>query len=409
MPSSARRRRSTRSTARSSVEIKPGAQSADIVTVKDRGVTRLRGGGRGDLKVGIQVVTPVRLNSKETQIIKQFASQRPPDPPAVRDLPAGPVRQAPRPLPQLLDPPSARAPRDSARTGARSGTVNDGMASLYLNPQLEPADAEVGARVSVTGDEARHASTVARVRDRRADRHRRRLRVPGLGTRRRGGRDELAIEVDEVRHEPEPEPPLLLAQALAKGDRDELAVQAATELGVSGVIPWAAERSVSRWEGAKRDRGRERWRSIVREASKQAIRPRVPGCRRPDHDRRAADDARPPHRARTGRADRAHRAHLRRSADHARGRARRAGSRRASSKGSRMPAPTSCASAGGAADLHGGPGRARCDRRGARALVVSDPAISGPPPADRRGPGSRARARGGRVARRGLAQPGRTG
>ncbi len=60
------------------IEVKPGTQSADIVTVKDRGITRLRGGGRGDLKVGIQVVTPTRLNNAETELIKQFASKRPP-------------------------------------------------------------------------------------------------------------------------------------------------------------------------------------------------------------------------------------------------------------------------------------------------------------------------------------------
>lgn len=59
------------------IEIKPGTQSADIVTVKDRGVTRLRGGGRGDLKVGVNVQTPVRLNSSELDLIKQFASKRP--------------------------------------------------------------------------------------------------------------------------------------------------------------------------------------------------------------------------------------------------------------------------------------------------------------------------------------------
>ena len=87
---------------------------------------------------------------------------------------------------------------------------------------------------------------------------------------------ELAIEVDEVRHDPEPEPSLWLAQGLAKGDRDELAIQAATELGAAGMIPWAAERSVSRWDGAKAAKGRERWASIVREASKQAIRSRIP-------------------------------------------------------------------------------------------------------------------------------------
>ncbi len=63
------------------VEIKPGTQSAEIITVKERGITRLRGSGRGDLKIGVQVVTPARLNSKETELIRQFASSRRPVPP----------------------------------------------------------------------------------------------------------------------------------------------------------------------------------------------------------------------------------------------------------------------------------------------------------------------------------------
>jgi len=150
------------------------------------------------------------------------------------------------------------------------------MASLYLNPELDPADAEVGARAVVTGDEARHAVQVARVRlgERIAIGDGSGFLVWGAVVT--ASPAELAIEVDEVRHDPEPEPPLRLAQALAKGDRDELAVQAATELGAAGVIPWAAERSVSRWEGPKATKSRERWASIVREASKQAIRSRVP-------------------------------------------------------------------------------------------------------------------------------------
>ena len=111
------------------------------------------------------------------------------------------------------------------------------MASLYLSPELEPADAEVGARVSLTGDEARHAVTVARVRvgERIAIGEGSGFVVWGPVVAASAA--ELAIEVDEVRHEPEPEPPIWLAQALAKGDRDELAMQAATELGVAGVIP----------------------------------------------------------------------------------------------------------------------------------------------------------------------------
>jgi 16S rRNA (uracil1498-N3)-methyltransferase len=89
-------------------------------------------------------------------------------------------------------------------------------------------------------------------------------------------RDRMTVTVESVRVDEEPSPRLVLVQALAKGDRDELAVQAATELGVARVVPWAASRSVSRWEGAKIARGEDRWRAIVREASKQALRSRVP-------------------------------------------------------------------------------------------------------------------------------------
>ncbi|MDQ2698493.1 MAG: 16S rRNA (uracil(1498)-N(3))-methyltransferase [Actinomycetota bacterium] len=148
------------------------------------------------------------------------------------------------------------------------------MASLYLSDELGvPVP---GSRVEVTGDEARHALQVARIRVGE------RIAVgDGRGTIARGVVAEaaagvLAVDIDEVVHEPQPRPELWLAQALAKGDRDELAVQAATELGVAGVIPWAAERSVTRWEGAKVARNQQRWHTIVREASKQAIRARVP-------------------------------------------------------------------------------------------------------------------------------------
>jgi molecular chaperone DnaJ len=57
-----------------SVDLKAGIQSADIMSIKDRGITHLRGSGRGDLRIGIQVVTPTKLDHKERELIKQFAS-----------------------------------------------------------------------------------------------------------------------------------------------------------------------------------------------------------------------------------------------------------------------------------------------------------------------------------------------
>lgn len=57
-----------------SVDIKPGTQSAEVISLPDRGITKLRGGGRGDLKIGVQVVTPTKLSAKEQEILKQFAA-----------------------------------------------------------------------------------------------------------------------------------------------------------------------------------------------------------------------------------------------------------------------------------------------------------------------------------------------
>lgn len=55
------------------VEIKPGTQSAEILTVKGRGITHLRGQGRGDLKIGVQVTTPTKLDHKQKELMKQLA------------------------------------------------------------------------------------------------------------------------------------------------------------------------------------------------------------------------------------------------------------------------------------------------------------------------------------------------
>ncbi|MDO7882194.1 molecular chaperone DnaJ [Antiquaquibacter soli] len=63
------------------VEIRPGTQSAEVLTIKDRGVTRLRGSGRGDLRIGVQVVTPVKLSGKEQELVRQLAASRKNQPP----------------------------------------------------------------------------------------------------------------------------------------------------------------------------------------------------------------------------------------------------------------------------------------------------------------------------------------
>ncbi|MBO9577585.1 MAG: molecular chaperone DnaJ [Microbacteriaceae bacterium] len=58
------------------VEIPAGIQSGAALTIKGRGVAHLRGAGRGDLRIAVQVITPQGLSSKETEFIQQFKSSR---------------------------------------------------------------------------------------------------------------------------------------------------------------------------------------------------------------------------------------------------------------------------------------------------------------------------------------------
>ena len=60
------------------VTVKPGAQSADVITVKNRGVTKLRGNGRGDLRFGVHVLTPTKLSSKESELVAKLRELRKP-------------------------------------------------------------------------------------------------------------------------------------------------------------------------------------------------------------------------------------------------------------------------------------------------------------------------------------------
>lgn len=84
------------------------------------------------------------------------------------------------------------------------------------------------------------------------------------------------LRVEGVDVEPDPAVVVTLVQALAKGDRDEMAIEAATETGADAVVPWQAERSVVVWRGDRAARSRARWVSTVRAATKQARRARIP-------------------------------------------------------------------------------------------------------------------------------------
>ncbi|CAN5158771.1 16S rRNA (uracil(1498)-N(3))-methyltransferase [soil metagenome] len=148
------------------------------------------------------------------------------------------------------------------------------MAHFYLNEELSEAPA--GSRVSVTGSEARHAVTVSRIAVGETITIGNGSGLVATGTVVSTEPGEFVVEVESSEQSSPASPAVWLVQALAKGDRDEYAVQQATELGVDGVIPWSAQRSIVKWEGAKVRKGHDRWEAIVREASKQSMRSWIP-------------------------------------------------------------------------------------------------------------------------------------
>lgn len=90
------------------------------------------------------------------------------------------------------------------------------------------------------------------------------------------GGEGVTLHVVSRADEPAPDVALVLVQALAKGDRDELAIEAATEVGADVVVPWQAERSVVVWRGDRAAKSRSRWLGTVRAAAKQSRRAWIP-------------------------------------------------------------------------------------------------------------------------------------
>lgn len=151
-------------------------------------------------------------------------------------------------------------------------------AALYL---AEFGEVRRGDVVHVLGDEGRHASVVKRTRLGEvvlvADGHGRAVRGPVVEVTKQG----IGVEVLETLSTPPPDHRWTAVQALAKGDRSEIAVESLTELGATRIVAWQAGRSVVRWDGQaggsdRADRGLAKWRATARESTKQSRRFFVP-------------------------------------------------------------------------------------------------------------------------------------
>jgi 16S rRNA (uracil1498-N3)-methyltransferase len=162
-------------------------------------------------------------------------------------------------------------------------------APLYVVDPALLGDVTPGRAIMLDGAEGHHAARVRRTRVGETL-----LLADGAGLVARGVVDavepsRVGVRVVDVEAVPCALPRLVLVQALAKGGRDELAVEIATELGVDAVVPWQAERSVVVWNGERGERSRRKWESVARAAAKQARRAVVPSIRPTVGTRELAD------------------------------------------------------------------------------------------------------------------------
>lgn len=133
-----------------------------------------------------------------------------------------------------------------------------------------------GSVVELDGPEGRHAAAVQRLRAgetiQLVNGHGRRL----IGTITEAAKESCVVEIHTIDVEAEPHPRITAVQAIAKGDRGELAVQMLTEAGIDVIIPWQAENSIAKWEGDRSTKHHAKWQATTREAAKQARRAWLP-------------------------------------------------------------------------------------------------------------------------------------
>ena len=146
------------------------------------------------------------------------------------------------------------------------------MSDPVFHAELADPLPAAGTTVLLDGPEGRHAAVVRRIRT-----GERVVLADGAGRAVVGlvvevGKQSISVEVAEHRIEMPPPVRLVVAQALAKGDRGELAVELLTEVGVAEILPWQASRSIVTWSGDRGAKGLARWQSTAREAAKQSRR-----------------------------------------------------------------------------------------------------------------------------------------
>ncbi|MFT4147510.1 MAG: 16S rRNA (uracil(1498)-N(3))-methyltransferase [Micrococcaceae bacterium] len=146
--------------------------------------------------------------------------------------------------------------------------------TAHLFYLVHDAPFDIDQTVSITGDEFKHAMV------RRIEVGEEILLADGKGQKFLANVQEkladslvcfLKKKINE-KHETD----ITVVQALAKGGRDEMALEICTEIGARSFIPWQAKRSIVKWNSSKEKKMVQRWQAIALNAAKQSRRSFIP-------------------------------------------------------------------------------------------------------------------------------------
>lgn len=141
------------------------------------------------------------------------------------------------------------------------------MLPLFFVPEISESPS-----LTVTGDEAHHAITVTRL-----SLGEQVTLADGAGSWATGSIESIekksfTVMVVERGHTEVFSPQLIVVQALPKSDRVKEAIELMVEAGADTIMPWAAARSISKWQ----DDAREKWQMTAQTAAKQSRRTVIP-------------------------------------------------------------------------------------------------------------------------------------
>jgi len=91
------------------------------------------------------------------------------------------------------------------------------------------------------------------------------------------GKREVTVRIEAAQPVTNESPlPLTLAQGVARGEKMDLIVQKATELGVTRIVPLLTERSEVRLDAGRAEKRLAHWRAVAASACEQSGRARLP-------------------------------------------------------------------------------------------------------------------------------------